>query len=34
MKAGTLAFVAACLLATAACQTSTVRGPEDKSGGF
>jgi hypothetical protein len=30
MKAGTLAFAAACLLATAACQTVTVRGPEDK----
>jgi hypothetical protein len=30
MKAGTLAFVATCLLATAACQTTTVRGPEDK----
>jgi hypothetical protein len=30
MKAGTRAFVTACLLATAACQTVTVRGPEDK----
>jgi hypothetical protein len=30
MKAGTRSLVAACLLATAACQTVTVRGPEDK----
>lgn len=30
MKAGTLLAVAVCLLATAACQTVTVRGTEDK----
>ncbi len=30
MRARTTALVAACLLASAACQTVTVRGPDDK----
>jgi len=30
MKATNMAFVAVCLLSTVACQTVTVRGPEDK----
>jgi hypothetical protein len=30
MKAATRSLVVVCLLATAACQTVTVRGPEDK----
>jgi len=31
MTARTFALVAACLLATAACQSTTVRGPEDQA---
>ena len=31
MTARTFAVLAACLLATAACQSTTVRGPEDKA---